>query len=396
MTPTLPEGLLPWSDYVDILKSQEKLLGLTWKPGDEAYRADFYRQLLMNLSYAYIQYFQSNPEHPEFMPLWNSVYLFQPNPDDVYYYAPLDGRRRYRIVGDRGTIHMINFQFGTGMMGMVEQQGQSQHSSYLDGKDIAVDANGRFEILLAPEKPDGFTGTWHPIREDVDCTMVRMRSYDWGNEVDTRMAIECLDAPLQKRRMPIDEIDRKLRGALTLSERLNPLFYGMQNGTLERMGKNRFELIRFEATGLVNQYYWGAVFECGEDEALIIETDLPAVRPYWNIQVNDPYFNAVEFVYRQTSLNGHTAHVDGDGRFRAVVAHRDPGVHNWLDTGGFTEGGFFGRWLQCDSAPLPEIRRVTFDEVARHLPDDTRWVTAEERTEQLRARRIGAQLRRRW
>ncbi len=389
-------GLKPWSEYVDLLRDQEQLIGLTWKPDDEQYRADFYRQLLMNLSYAYVQYFQSNPDHPEFMPLWNSVYLFQPNPDDVYYYAPLDGRKRYRIAGDRGTIHMINFQFGKGMMGMVEPGLGEQHSSYLDGTDIAVDAQGRFDILLAPEKPAGFTGTWHPIREDVDCVMVRMRSYDWGNEADTRMAIECLDPPLLKRRMPVAEIDEKLRGAFTLSNRLNPLFYGFQNKTMERVGKNTFELEPFADTGLANQLYWTCVFDIAEDEALIVETGLPEVRPYWNIQVNDPYFNAVEFVYRQTSLNGHTARIDGDGKFRAVLAHSDPGVANWLDTGGFTEGTLFGRWTQCDSAPLPTATKVKLADIRPHLPADTQWVTPDERLEALRKRRMGAQLRRRW
>jgi hypothetical protein len=290
---------------------------------------------------------------------------------------------------------MINFQFGHGMMGMVEPGG-AQHSSYLDGRDVAVDADGRFEILLASERPEGFTGTWHAIREDVDCVMVRMRSYDWGNEMDTRMAIECLDAPSVKRRMPVEEIDAKLRGAITLSERLNPLFYGFQNRTLANVGKNRFELERFADTGLVEQLYWTCVFDVAPDEALIVETELPEVRPYWNIQVNDPYFNAVEFVYRQTSLNGHTARVDSDGRFRAVLAHEDPGVANWLDTGGFTEGTLFGRWMQCSSHPLPSATHVKLSDIRAHLPEDTRWVTPAERDQGLRRRRIGAQLRRRW
>ncbi len=386
----------PWSDYVDLIRQQEHLIGLTWHPEDETNRAEFYRQLAMNLSYAYVQYFQSNPDHPEFMPLWNSVYLFQPNPDDVYYYAPLDGRKRYRIVGERGTIHMINFQFGRGMMGMVEPGGGQQHSSYLDGADIAVDAEGKFEILLAPDQPAGFTGTWHPIREDVDCVMVRMRSYDWGNERDCRMAIECLDPPLLKRRMSVEEIDEKLRGAFTLSERLNPLFYGFQNRILANSGKNVFELEAFSDTGLANQLYWACVYEIDEDEALIVETELPEVRPYWNIQVNDPLFNAVEFVYRQTSLNGHTAKVDSDGKFRAVLAHRDPRVANWLDTGGFTGGTLFGRWMQTSSTPLPTAKRVKLAEVGKHLPGDTPKVTPDERVEHLRQRRIGAQLRRRW
>ncbi|MEZ5734935.1 MAG: DUF1214 domain-containing protein [Novosphingobium sp.] len=385
----------PWSDYIDLLKGQDRLIELTWKPDDEQYRADFYRQLLMNLSYAYIQYFQSNPDHPEFMPLWNSVYLFQPNPDDVYYYAPLDGTKRYRIVGERGTIHMINFQFGHGMMGMVTDIGQ-QHSSYLDGSELNVGADGKFEILLAPERPEGYTGNWHRIREDVDFMMVRFRSYDWGNEADTRLAIECLDAPLQKRRMGITEIDEKLRGALTLNERLMPLFYGMQNRAKQEVGTNAFWMTGFDGTGLVQQVYWVAAFEVAEDEALILETELPEERPYWNVQVNDPYFNTVEFVYRQVSLNGHTAHIDPDGKFRAVMSPTDPGVYNWLDSGGFTEGTLIGRWQQCSSEPVPQLKRVKIGEVRDHLPDFTRCVTQEEREAMLRQRRIGAQLRRRW
>ena len=37
---------------------------------------------------------------------------------------------------------------------------------------------------------------------------------------------------------------------------------------------------------------------------------------------------------RQSSLNGHQAVLDPDGVFRAVISARDPGVPNWLDTGG--------------------------------------------------------------
>lgn len=393
----MSNGLRPWDEYVDLLKpTGTDLLQLLWKPDDEQYKADLYRQLVMNISYAYFQYFQSNADHPEFMPLWNSVFLLQPNPDDVYYYAPLDGKKRYRIVGDRGTIHMVMFQFGRGMMGMVDTVGQ-QHSSFLNDDEIKVGADGKFEILLsATPPPDGFTGTWHQIREDVDYTIVRMRSYDWGNEVDTRMAIECLDAPMVKRRMSVAEIDEKLKKALTLSERLSTLFLGLQNATLERCGKNKFEFQTYGGIGLVRQFYWVCCFEMGDDEALIIETDLPDNRRYWNVQVNDPYFNAVEYVYRQSSLNGHQARLDSDGKFRAVVSKSDPGVPNWLDSGDFTEGMLMGRWTQCDTAPLPELKRVKLADIRQHLPADTPVVSEAERREALGKRRLGAQLRRRW
>ncbi len=389
--------LKSWDHYVDLLKpAGTDLLKLLWKPEDEQYKADLYRQLVMNISYAYFQYFQSNSDHPEFMPLWNSVFLLQPNPDDVYYYAPLDGTKRYRIVGDRGSIYMIMFQFGRGMMGMVDTVGQ-QHSSFLNDDEIKVGPDGKFEILLSATPPEpGFTGTWHKIQEDVDYTIVRMRSYDWGNETDTRMAIECLDAPLVKRRMPVEEIDQRMERALTLSERLSTLFLGLQNATLERCGTNKFEFQTYGGIGLVRQFYWVCCFEMDDDEALIVETELPDNPRYWNIQVNDPYFNAVEYVYRQASLNGHQARLDSDGKFRAVLSKTDPGVPNWLDSGDFTEGMLMGRWTQCDTAPLPELKRVKLADLRQHLPADTPVVSEAERREVLSKRRLGAQMRRRW
>ena len=107
-------------------------------------------------------------------------------------------------------------------------------------------------------------------------------------------------------------------------------------------------------------------------------------------------FNAVDFVYRQSSLNGHQAIVDADGRFRAVISVRDPGLHNWLDPGDTTRGMLIGRWYGCDSLPTPSLRRVKFAELDRHLPVGQPKIGAEQRSAQLRARRIGAQLRRRW
>jgi len=390
----MSKQLRSWSEYVDLLKPAEKLLKKLWRPDDIEYRADYYRQMVMNISYAYFQYFQSNETHPELMPLWNSVYLLQPNPDDVYYYAPIDGKHTYRVLGDRGTIHMLHFQFGYGMMGMVHPPGKQV--SFVDGKDLQVGKDGKFEFIVSAKKPDGYTGHWHQLDPKCDFMMVRMRSYDWGNEIDTRLAIECLDAPPLKRRMPPEEIAERLEGALTLTDRLCDLFFGLQNDILKEVGKNKFQFNTYPNIGLQNQYYWTAVFDFEPGEALILETDLPKVRPYWNVQLNDPYFNAIEYVYRQSHLNGHIAQVDSDGKFRAVLSLEDPGIANWLDPAGFKQGTIYGRWTQCDSAPMPTLKKVPFADLRKHLPKDTPVFTAEQRAAALRQRRIGAQLRRRW
>jgi hypothetical protein len=58
-------------------------------------------------------------------------------------------------------------------------------------------------------------------------------------------------------------------------------------------------------SALSRQIYLPAVFECDADEALIIETELPSTVHCWNFQLNDRYFNAVEYAYRLSSTNGH-------------------------------------------------------------------------------------------
>ena len=71
-------------------------------------------------------------------------------------------------------------------------------------------------------------------------------------------------------------------------------------------------------------------------------------------------------------------------------------MRNWLDPADHKEGGIYGRWFDCDSEPLPIIKRVKLAELRDHLPSDTPVVTAEERAEELRIRVRACQRRRRW
>ena len=90
------------------------------------------------------------------------------------------------------------------------------------------------------------------------------------------------------------------------------------------------------------------------------------------------------------------AKLSSDGQLRAVIALSDPGVPNWLDPAGYKEGGIYGRWYDCDTNPVPTIKRVTLVELRNHLPGDTPHVTPAERAEELRRRVRACQRRRRW
>ena len=97
-------------------------------------------------------------------------------------------------------------------------------------------------------------------------------------------------------------------------------------------------------------------------------------------------------------LSGFQLEPDDDGLIRWVIAHRDPGVPNWLDTTGHREGFMAPRWAYTEKPPQerwPTIRatKVPFDQIRKHLPASTRSVSAEERREQIRIRQEHVQRR---
>lgn len=383
-------------DHLKPLEEAVAEIANTWRPDDPEYRADVYRQIMMQLSYGYFAFFHADAEHPDWAPLWNPVYTLQPNPDDIYRYCPISSDYRYRIAGARGTVKMltINTQAAlSGMPGPLDHTGEFYAD--LDDGDLQIDANGDFEVLLSAERPAGHTGNWLQIKPGAVALMTRCRSYDWENEVDPVLSIECLNPKGLKKRLTPEDILERIDHMAWSPIRSTKLFYGMQNAVKANVGVNVFEPVRYGGA-LSRQVYLPAVFEFEDDEALILETELPQARRYWNFQLNDPYFNAIEYVYRLSSTNGHYAKVSADGRFRAVISLKDPGVPNWLDPAGFKQGTIYGRWYDCDSSPTPTLKRVKFADLRDHLPADTPIVTPEERAEELRRRVRGCQRRRRW
>ncbi|TAK99368.1 MAG: DUF1214 domain-containing protein [Rhodospirillaceae bacterium] len=382
-------------EYLTDLEGAVHQLANTWRPDDPQYRADVYRQIMMNLSYSYFVYFHADAEHPDWAPLWNPVYTMQPNPDDIYLYCPIRGDLKYKVKGNRGTVRLLTFSTSRGTSGMVDDISEVSHFNDLDDRALKIGSDGEFELLFSAEKPAGYSGNWAPIAAEANVMIVRYRSWDWGRDRDPQLSIECLDRVPLKRRLSPDEIIERIRLMAKFPGRMAKMFYDMQNAIKQRVGINVFEPVRIPG-GLSKQVYWPAVFELDDGEALIIETELPKVRPYWNMQLNDPYYNAVEYVYRLSSLNGATARISSDGKLRAVIALEDPGVPNWLDSAGFKQGTVYGRWYDCDTNPLAVIKRVPLAKVRDQLPHDTPIVTPEQRATELRERVRAAQRRRRW
>ena len=83
--------------------------------------------------------------------------------------------------------------------------------------------------------------------------------------------------------------------------------------------------------------------------------------------------------------------VDGDGIIRVAIARRDPGVANWLDTGGTKEVFTILRWQALAAEPIngeprASLKMSTYDRLRSDLPADTVWVNASQRKASLNAR----------
>jgi hypothetical protein len=127
-------------------------------------------------------------------------------------------------------------------------------------------------------------------------------------------------------------------------------------------------------------------WELGHDEALILEI-APPVGVYWSYSLGNPWWETIHYGRHQSSLNAHQAAVDSDGLVRVVLCARDPGIANWLDTAGHSNGAMILRCVRTETAPTPATRLVAFDHVASALPSDTTMVTPDERSSVLERRR---------
>ena len=381
--------------YLGDLEKAVANLSKTWHPEDPAYRADLYRQTMTSLSYAYFAYFHATPQHPDWAPLWNPVYTLQPNPDDIYVQSPIRGDLTYRVSGNRGTCKILSFTSQKVQSGSVDEMPRPNGHNEVDDTDLGLQPGENFEVIFSAIRPAGYTGKWAKIDPEAGYMYLRYRSYDWLNEIDPQLSIECLDPVPPKPRLTPEEILRRIQEMAKFPARKTNLYFPMQNGVKDRVGFNVFEPIRMPGA-LAKQVYWPACFQFDPDEALIIETEIPKRARYWNIQLNDPYFNALEYVYRLSSSNGHYARLSSDGKYRAVIALKDPGVPNWLDSAGYNEGGIYGRWYDCDSEPTPTIKRIQLATLRDHLPADTPSVSPQMRAEELRQRVRACQRRRRW
>ncbi|MBV9842748.1 MAG: DUF1214 domain-containing protein [Sphingomonadaceae bacterium] len=392
---TGPAVPMEWERFIELIKDVDKTLEHVIDPSDPWLKQEAIQQMAMSLAQGYHAIVQQDIRYPYLYSFLNPIIKSAaPNPDYMYRGCFVEGSGTYRVSGKRGTSLFVHFGVGSGYIGVDDVPGPTVGNIDLD--EVTLSEDGSFSFILSAERPDGYDGDWYELDPRARTLGIREASYDWENEVDARISVERLDDQRPFDRATPEEIAYRMERLAGFPERYAKLFVHFVK-TMKQHPVNTVTLNTWsDIGGLKDQTYYEGLYEFGEDEALIFETDVPEKVRYWQVLLADPLFNTIEWERCQSSLNGFQAKRDSDGRFRAVISIKDPGVPNWLDPAGHYKGVVQGRWYQASSAPKPTIKRVKFSEIRDHLPADTPHVDKAARKESLLARFRGAQFRRKW
>ena len=393
---TAPTRQGDWADYLEAMKPiGDKVLATTQHPNDPQERQDTWRLLMSSLAQGYQQVVFADPNYPEFVPIYSTVLnLSAPNPDYLYRSAKIDGSGIYRLRGKRGTnrFTLISLHHGYYALGTALPD-----TGVHDLDELKLGADGSFSVILSKERPAGYTGDWWYLDPQTTSVGMRVAAYDWAHEQDSRVGIERLDVPSSAPRLSPEESDRRLKLLATWVALQPTLGLGRIADLTAKGLVNKLQIYDYTSVGgAKGQIYVEGLYDLQPDEGLLLEAKVPDRCKYWSFLVGDEQFLTIDWMQHQSSLNGFQSRIDKDGFVRIVISPSDPGVANWLDTGGHQRGVIQVRWNNCTSAPQPVATKVKLADLRHHLPAETPVISAAERETSLRDRRLAAQLRQRW
>jgi hypothetical protein len=380
-----PSSVAGWSDFVESLRTlPDRMLAKlpAEMRNDPQVQQEVARLALEAVASQTLSAIGQDGDAPQFLPSIGQVLnVGQPNADTLYHSAIIAPGGSYRIRGEQGTLnHTVLAQ-------MVPQGKGGGARPHLHLSSLKADADGRFDLLLSATKPKGYTGDWWELNPAFNMLMLRMVSADWAGEKSPTLSIERVDKPIGRPRPPAQVLEQRLRRLPQSIDFLALMFVDHHEQLREQGFINKFKIFEVGLGALEGQFYYEGAYDLADDEALIVESPVPAKCQYRSLILTNEIYETTDWYNNHSSLNLAQAAPDSDGKLRIVVAHKDPGVKNWLDTAGHPRGVVQGRWTNCDSQPMPVAKVVKLKNLRKAFPADVATVTPEQRQEILRERR---------
>ena len=402
MSATSDETIAGWPEFIEALRTLPGRM-LAKLPeaqrGDPQVQQEVGRLALEALTSSAMGAIASDPDHPVFVHQIGQVLnVGQPNADTIYRVARISPDGVYRMRGRRGSLRMFNISQSPASPyepGFVPGRGGPRTSH--DFNALGVDAKGRFDVILSAERPAGYTGDWWKLEATTNKLLMRMVSSDWAGEESPTISIERLDGPVTRPRQAADDLEDRLRRLPAAVDFIALLFVDHVEQLRQAGFVNKLKVFDVsQMGGLTGQFYYEGAYSLADDEALIVEVPVPGGCQYRSLILTNEIYETTDWYNNHASLNDAQGDADPDGVLRIVVSAKDPGAPNWLDTSGYPDGLIQGRWVGCDSQPVPAVRKVALADLRAALHPETPTITPQERDRITRDRRAAFQQRPLW
>jgi hypothetical protein len=306
---------------------------------------------------------EADPERPRFSSIVHPARKFLgDNPDSLYQQTVIRGDRAYRITGRRDEQTYISFTVhGRDPAGGINGPVRAD----INDRDLEIAPDGTYELVLSPDpRPADHPGNW--VQLSPDARYVFVRNYylrERSAQTDPTVAVQIHIEPVVDPGPPPPLDDATLAARL----RDGNAFLRATTLGMRRLGEPStvpfvanepnsvgtpwsFRAADIDAAGAVDIYYSSGTFDLGPDDALVMEGTLPE-GAFTNVMLWNVHMQTLEYVHRRCSLNAAQMELGPDRTYRIVISAKDPGVANWLDTGGHRRGTIFWRFLLPDTEP---------------------------------------------
>ena len=330
-----------------------RFAGEEWGLTDPTDVAEGLRVILHHLGTGIETQLEDDAAHPVFREIvtpWRKA--LGDNADARYHDAKVHPAGTYRLRGRTAGARYVSITveagaeegaFPTGTVGVLNDTG------------FDIEADGRFELIVGgPPRDRG----WLPLTDDASRITVR-HYWEQAESPHTPPApslgltIDLLDGDVPVARpAPTDA---------SVAHSIRRMARYVRSRTLETMAKpGEAEAPPFvsrephvfpppvtpgaHALAAADAAYSMAPYLLGPDEALVMTLRWPECRcanvSLWNRQLQ-----TFDYLQGRVSLNRAQAVARDDGTVQVVIAHRDPGVPNWLTTEGRPFGMVFWRFF---------------------------------------------------
>ncbi len=363
-----------WADFADQIKAMGNVIQQDTVPDNPIDLAEGYRYLLGQLAeHIEVALYRSDLNDPL---LRYSISKFRntamPSSDGHYVNAQIDDGGSYRLWGKLGTAKgNISFQFYSSVNSLAEA----------NIRDFA-DADGMFDIQIGGERQ---SENWVPLPKGAQMIFIREYFSDWQNEHKSEFFFDRLDRvpggePLSPEKLVsiLEAVEKSYGGQIP--------YWKMRMDQIRATHKNEVTPPKVMAdVGLLANMYGTGWFDLKEDEALLIELEQTDAM-YWSIQLGNYWGEALDYVSYIPSITGDQAYLASDGQYWVVIANKNPGVPNWLDTEHHPEGMIFTRFQGVKEGPAYRVHHIKLNELQKLLPADTPKISNEQHNAELRRR----------